>query len=85
VAEPIDLNTAIIALLRLAVAEREERNDPTLAERKVEVLLHEVGLSNAQIGAVTGKQASAVRMTITRSSGKTKNKNTRSLRSSPGS
>jgi DNA-binding CsgD family transcriptional regulator len=65
-AERIDLETAMVALLRLAVAEREERNDSALSERKVEVLLHEAGLSNAQIAAVTGKQPSAVRMAITR-------------------
>jgi DNA-directed RNA polymerase specialized sigma24 family protein len=74
VSEPIDLNSAMIGLLRLAVAEREERHDPALSERKIEVLLHEAGLSHGQIAAVTGKQASAVRMAIARSAGKTKKK-----------
>jgi hypothetical protein len=84
VPEPIELNTAIVALLRLAVVEREERAESQLASRKIELLLSGVGLTHAQIAAVTGKIPSAVRMTITRSPGKTKNKNSRSLRSSLG-
>jgi DNA-directed RNA polymerase specialized sigma24 family protein len=64
--ETVDLDKAIVALLRLAVAEREERVDPDLAKRKTELLLHESGLDYGQIAAVTGKKANAVRMAIKR-------------------
>jgi DNA-directed RNA polymerase specialized sigma24 family protein len=66
-AERIDLDTAIVALLRLAVAEREERAEPSLAERKIEVLLGESGLDAQQIAEVTGKKVGAVRKTLERS------------------
>jgi DNA-directed RNA polymerase specialized sigma24 family protein len=62
----IDLDAAIVALLRLAVAEREERAEPKLAERKIEVLLEESGLDAQQIAAVTGKKVGAVRKTLQR-------------------
>jgi DNA-directed RNA polymerase specialized sigma24 family protein len=65
-AEQIDLDTAIVALLRLAVAEREERAEPKLTERKVEILLFESGLDAKQIAAVTGKKVAAVRKTLQR-------------------
>jgi hypothetical protein len=62
----LDLETAIVALLRLAVAEREERAEPVLAERKIESLLNECGLDSSQIAAITGKKPDAVRMAIKR-------------------
>jgi DNA-directed RNA polymerase specialized sigma24 family protein len=65
-AEPIEVGEAMLALLRLAVAEREERADPELRARKTEVLLSEAGLSNGQIAKVTGKKVNAVGMTISR-------------------
>lgn len=68
--EPIDLNTSMAALLRLAVAEREERADPELAKRKVELLLAEAGLSYAKIATVTGKNPDAVRKLIGRAQSK---------------
>ncbi len=55
-----------MALLRLAVSEREEREDQALAKRKVEVLLAETGMSHGQIATVTGKSPDAVRKTIAR-------------------
>lgn len=64
--ESIDVDDAIVALLRLAVVEREERIDPSLTERKVEVILAEAGLGHAQIAALTGKSAGAVRKIIAR-------------------
>ena len=64
--EQIDLDTAIVALLRLAVAEREERIEPKLTERKVEILLFESGLDAKQIAAVTSKKVDAVRKTLQR-------------------
>jgi DNA-directed RNA polymerase specialized sigma24 family protein len=54
------------ALLRLAVAEREERAEAQLADRKIEVLLHESGLDAKQIAAVTGKKTDAVRKALQR-------------------
>lgn len=65
-AEAIDLETAVVALLRLAVSEREGREDATLSKRKTEVLLAEVGMSHGQIAVVTGKSTGAVRKTIAR-------------------
>ncbi len=62
----LDLETAIVALLRLAVAEREERVEPELAKRKIELLLNECGLDAGQIAALTGKKPNAVRMAIKR-------------------
>lgn len=65
-ANSLNLETAMIALLRLAVAEREERAEPELAKRKVELLLNECGLDAGQIAALTGKKPDAVRMAIKR-------------------
>ncbi|HEX3518860.1 MAG TPA: hypothetical protein VHT29_07490 [Solirubrobacteraceae bacterium] len=65
-ADSIDLEIALVALLRLAVSEREEREDQGLAKRKTEVLLAETGMSQSQIATVTGKSPDAVRKTIAR-------------------
>ena len=65
-ADRIDLDLAIVALLRLAVVEREERIEPKLADRKIEVLLAETGLDAKQIAAITGKSIDAVRKTLQR-------------------
>lgn len=62
----LDLETAMIALLRMTVAEREERAEPELAQRKIELLLNECGLDPNQIAALTGKKPNAVRMAIKR-------------------
>jgi DNA-directed RNA polymerase specialized sigma24 family protein len=66
VADDISPEKAIVALLALAVAEREERIDPDLVGRKTETILAEAGLSYGQISAVTGKKPDAVRMAVTR-------------------
>jgi hypothetical protein len=65
-ADPLDLQTAMVALLRLTIAEREERIEPELATRKVELLLNDCGLDAGQIAALTGKNRDAIRMTIKR-------------------
>lgn len=65
-AEEISLEDAIVALLTLAVAEREERLNSDLADRKTESLLAEAGLSYGQIATVIGKKPDAVRKTVTR-------------------
>jgi len=70
VPEPIELNTAIVALLRLAVVEREERAEPQFASRKIELLLAEAGLSHGQIASETGKSPDAVRKTLARAAKK---------------
>jgi DNA-directed RNA polymerase specialized sigma24 family protein len=70
-ADEISLEEAITALLRLAVAEREERINPELAERKTEILLDEVGLSYGQIATLVGKKPDAVRKTVARAKKKT--------------
>lgn len=62
----LTLEATIVALLRIAVDEREERiaADPTA--KKTEILLEEAGLTYAQIGEATGKNPDAVRMVINR-------------------
>ncbi len=69
--DEISLDKALVALLRLAVAEREERIIPELSERKTELLLDEVGLSYGQIATLVGKKPDAVRKTIARAKKKT--------------
>lgn len=53
-------------LLRLAVADREERIATDPNAKKTEVLLDEAGLTHGQIAEATGKKADAVRMAISR-------------------
>lgn len=76
----LTLEAAMAGLLRLAVAEREERlvADPTAT--KTEVLLVEAGLSHGQIAEVTGKKPDAVRMAISRASSP---KTTRAAKTKP--
>jgi DNA-directed RNA polymerase specialized sigma24 family protein len=64
----LDLEAALRGLLRLAVAEREERLERDAEPRRTEVLLDEAGLTYAQIAEVTGKKPDAVRMAIKRAS-----------------
>lgn len=62
----LDLQAAIVGLLRLAVAEREERLDRDALPKRTEVLLYDAGLSYAQIAEATGKKQDTVRKTIQR-------------------
>jgi DNA-directed RNA polymerase specialized sigma24 family protein len=57
----------LLAILRLAIADREERAKPDLVKRRVEVLLDEAGLSYQEIATLVGKKPDAVRMLISRS------------------
>ncbi|MEN3282730.1 MAG: hypothetical protein V7607_3870 [Solirubrobacteraceae bacterium] len=68
----LDLSAALAGLLRLAVAEREERLDHDADPKRTEVLLDEAGLTYAQIAEVTGKKPDAVRMAIKRASAATR-------------
>jgi DNA-directed RNA polymerase specialized sigma24 family protein len=65
---------AMTGILALLVEEREERTKDDKAAEKIEVLLSKAGLSNEDISAVTGKQPSAVRMTISRAKPKKRTK-----------
>jgi DNA-directed RNA polymerase specialized sigma24 family protein len=59
-------NEALLrAMLVLMIDERETRRPDERLER-TEVLLANAGLSAAQIAELTGKQASAIRMTLSR-------------------
>jgi DNA-directed RNA polymerase specialized sigma24 family protein len=59
-------NEALLrAMLALMIDERETRRPDERLER-TEVLLANAGLSAAQIAELTGKQASAIRMTLSR-------------------
>jgi hypothetical protein len=59
---------ALAGLLRLAVAEREERIASDPEAKKTEVLLDQAGLTHLQIYEATGKKPDAVRMAISRAS-----------------
>ena len=62
----LNLEAAMAGLLRLAVAEREERIATEPDAKKTEVLLDEAGLTHGQIAEATGKKPDAVRMAINR-------------------
>ncbi len=53
------------AILALMVDQRETRPGPELT-RRTELLLADAGLAASQIAELTGKQPSAVRMTLSR-------------------
>ena len=57
---------AIAGVLALLVAEREERVSDRKDLQRTELLLANVGPSNVEIAAVTGKNKDAVRMAIAR-------------------
>lgn len=57
---------ALAGILALLVEEREERKKTEKDAKKTELVLSQAGLSNEDIALVTGKQADAVRMKITR-------------------
>jgi DNA-directed RNA polymerase specialized sigma24 family protein len=65
-AEEISLEQTLAALLRLAVAERAERLDPSAEPAKIEVMLAEVGLSPRQISALTGIKANTISQSLSR-------------------
>ena len=54
------------ALLALAVDERENSPTTPAGARKTELILHSAGLDSSEIAALTGKQAGAVRMMLSR-------------------
>ena len=64
----------MVGLLRLAVADREERIATDPNAKKTEVLLDEAGLTHGQIAEATGKKADAVRMAISRATAATAKK-----------
>ena len=60
----IDAETALQALVVLQAADRAEREpEPRVS---TELLLHEVGLSYAQIGVIVGDKADTVRKRLER-------------------
>lgn len=70
----LTLEAAMAGLLRLAVADREERIATDPNAEKTEVLLDEAGLTHGQITEATGKRADAVRMAISRAKAATAQK-----------
>jgi hypothetical protein len=72
----LPLDVAMVGILAMLVAEREDRmllHDPKAkAEpRKTEVVLADAGLSAIQIGRLPGKKPNTVLKTISRARGKT--------------
>jgi DNA-directed RNA polymerase specialized sigma24 family protein len=61
---------AVLGILALLVEEREQRVAGDKDATKIEVLLARAGLSNADIAAVTGKSANAIRVTLHRARAK---------------
>ena len=70
----LTLEATMAGLLRLAVADREERVATDPNAKKTEVLLDEAGLTHGQIAEATGKKADAVRMAISRATAQTAKK-----------
>lgn len=64
--ESDETNKLLKALIVLAIDDREQRakNDPSL--KQTEVLLNQAGLDSPDIANLMGKQAAAVRMTLSR-------------------
>jgi DNA-directed RNA polymerase specialized sigma24 family protein len=61
---------SLAGILALLIEEREQRATGDKKATKIEILLSRAGLSNSDIGAVTGKNAGAVRMVIQRAKAK---------------
>ena len=64
--ETQEVRELLMALLAIAVEEREMRDDQELELPKAEVLLASVGLSNNTIASVLGKKSDAVRKALSR-------------------
>jgi DNA-directed RNA polymerase specialized sigma24 family protein len=76
----LTLEAAMAGLLRLAVADREERIATESDAKKTEVLLHEAGMTHGQIAEATGKNVDAVRMAISRATAPTAKKPAKTAR-----
>lgn len=63
---PIDLEVALVGLLALAIADREELMRDRPEARKSEVILSNAGMDATQIARLVGKNVEAVRKTIQR-------------------
>jgi len=64
-ADELDTNTLLRALLVLAIDEREAR-ERTEESARTEVLLAAAGLGAAEIAQLTGKNPSSIRVTLSR-------------------
>jgi DNA-directed RNA polymerase specialized sigma24 family protein len=62
----LDFDRAIVGVLALLVAEREERLNGDKDARKTEVVLSRAGLKADEVAAVMGKKVDAVRKTLQR-------------------
>lgn len=62
----IDLEVALVGLLALAIADREELTRDRPEARKSEVILSNAGMDAPQIARLVGKNVEAVRKTIQR-------------------
>jgi DNA-directed RNA polymerase specialized sigma24 family protein len=63
--DSIDLETALVGVLALLIAQREEAGDTT-PKRRTELVLADAGFSPSQIARLVGKRPDAVRMAIAR-------------------
>jgi hypothetical protein len=64
--EPIPMDKAIVGVLALLVAARDDNDRDPMERPKTEVLLADAGLSAAQIAILVNKNAAAVAKTIQR-------------------
>lgn len=62
----LDIEAALIGLLALAVADRDDRIRDQAGARKSELILADAGLSALQIARLLGKNVDAVRKAIQR-------------------
>jgi len=73
-ADEVNLDEAILGLLALAAADREDRlaarEKSDHEPRKTEVVLADAGLTAGQIGRVLNKKPNSVAKTISRARGK---------------
>jgi DNA-directed RNA polymerase specialized sigma24 family protein len=68
----ISQEAALAGILTLLIDAREARIDGDKDPEKIEVLLSRAGLSNDDIGAVTGKRPDTVRVALSRAKPKKK-------------
>jgi hypothetical protein len=71
-ATPPDTNQVLLALLALAIDEREARVTSDDGAARTELVLHSAGLDNNAIGRLLNKQPKMVAQTIRRAEGRGK-------------
>lgn len=64
--DELSVEKAMMGILALLAAEREERLTDSGEAQRTEVILSNAGMTASEIGRVLGRSRDAVRMTITR-------------------